>query len=201
MADVTSSLGEEILRAYRGQFEELLRSTGRENIEGLLAWLSEETDFYIAPASQNIHGAFDGGLLVHSMNVYKLLANFNKNIKYEREDSLIIAGLLHDVCKVNFYTKGVRNVKTPGKREWTEQMVYQIEDTFPMGHGEKSVYLLMKHIALTDEEAIAIRWHMNGYDDTARSYVGGMTQANAYRTYPLAPALAIADMYATYFAD
>ena len=183
------------------EFIGLLQSTGRENIDNLITWLQEETDFFIAPASTAMHGAYECGLLVHSMNVYKLLLNFNKNIKCEREDSLIIAGLLHDLCKVNFYTKGVRNVKTPGKREWVEKEIYQIEDSLPLGHGEKSIYMIMKHILLTDEEAMAIRWHMGGYDDAARSYIGGRTQAAAFQTYPLAPALSIADMYATYFAD
>ncbi len=194
-------LGDEKREELEGLFEELLLSTDRDGADTLLEWLREETDFFTAPASTAGHCSYDGGLLVHSINVYKLLNNFNKNIKCEREDSIVVAGLLHDVCKVNFYTKGVRNVKTPGKREWTEQEVYQIEDMLPMGHGEKSVYLLMRHIRLTDEEALAIRWHMGGYDDAARSYIGGMTQSRAFQTYPLAPALAIADMYATYFAD
>jgi len=141
----------------KNEFGGLLLSTKREGIENLLAWL-DGTDFYSAPASTSKHGAYEGGLLNHSMNVYKLLVNFNKNIKCEREDSLIIAGLLHDVCKTNMYIKGIKNVKTPGKREWTEKEVYMIEDELPIGHGEKSVYLLMKHIDLTEEEAIAIRW-------------------------------------------
>ena len=180
------------------EFQRLLQSTGREGMDSLIAWL-DTTDFYTAPASTANHGAYEGGLLKHSMNVYRLLVNFNKNIKCGREDSLVIAGLLHDVCKTDFYVRGVRNVKEDG--HWVEKEVYQIEDALPIGHGEKSVYLLMKHIALTDEEAVAIRWHMSGYDDAARSYIGGVTQSRAFQKYPLAPGLAIADMYATYFAD
>ncbi len=197
----TQSLSEKKREELQASFEELLVSAQRENMDRLMRWLSEDSDFYTAPASTNGHGSFAGGLLLHSMNVYKLLANFNKNIKCEREDSLIIAGLLHDVCKTNMYITGVKNVKTPGKREWTEKEVYMIEDSLPMGHGEKSLYLLMHHIELTDEEAMAIRWHMGGFDDAARAYIGGITQSAAYKKYPLAPALAIADMYATYFAD
>lgn len=186
------------MEELKSEFRELLLQTGREGIENLLAWL-DETDFYTAPASTASHGAYEGGLLNHSMNVYKVLKNFNKNIKCEREDSLVIAGLLHDVCKINLYVKGVKNVKVDGR--WMEKEVYMIEDNLPIGHGEKSVYMLMKHIDLTEEEAIAIRWHMSGYDDAARSYIGGRTQSNAFGKYPLAPGLAIADMYATYFAD
>ncbi len=198
---MSQSISEEKKAELVKEYEALLLSTGRENIQSLLSWLRAESDFYSAPASTNGHCAYDGGLLVHSLNVYKLLQNFNKNIKCEREDSLIVVGLLHDICKANFYSKGVRNVKTPGKREWTEKEVYEIADTFPFGHGEKSVFMIMKHIQLTEEEAISIRWHMGGYDDAARSYIGGITQANAFREYKLAPALAIADMYATYFAE
>ena len=194
-------ISQELIEEQKKEFRELLLETGRENMDSLLAWLEEETDFYSAPASTNNHGAFDGGLLIHSLNVYKILKNFNKMIKCEREDSIVIAGLLHDVCKTNFYTREIRNVKTPGKREWNEKEVYAINDELPFGHGEKSVFLLMRHIRLTEEEAIAIRWHMGGYDDAARSYIGGRTQSNAFQTYRLAPARAIADMYATYFAD
>ena len=109
--------------------------------------------------------------------------------------------MLHDLCKTNFYTKQIRNVKIPGERRWEEVEVYAIEDTLPLGHGEKSVYMAMKHIDLTDEEAMAIRWHMGGYDDAARAYVGGMAQAAAFTKYPLAAALSIADMYDTYIID
>ena len=55
--------------------------------------------------------------------------------------------------------------------------------------------------ALTDDELLAIRWHMSGYDDAARAYSGGMAQGAAFGRYPLAVATAIADMYVTYFMD
>ncbi len=190
-----------IQEKYIAEFEELLRSTEREGVENLIQWIREETDFYSAPASTKGHGSFEGGLLVHSLSVYRLLGNFSKNIKEVNPASVIIVGLLHDLCKVNFYIKTVRNVKIPGERRWEEVQGYGIEDSMPLGHGEKSVYMAMKHIDLTDEEAMAIRWHMSGYDDAARGYVGGMAQSAAYRMYPLAAAVAIADMYDTYIID
>lgn len=202
---MNKGLSEQKRGELKNEFKELLFSTERDNIEGLWNWLENGTDFFTAPASMKNHGDYDGGLLVHSLNVYKLLKNFTKNIGFKREDSLIIAGLLHDVCKTNFYKKGKKNVKVEneitGRAEWIEQEIYVTDDSFPMGHGEKSVFLLMRHIALTDDEAMAIRWHMGGYDDAARAYIGGKAQSEAYCEYPLAPALAIADMYATYFAD
>ncbi|HEX3027625.1 MAG TPA: hydrolase, partial [Clostridia bacterium] len=84
---------------------------------------------------------------------------------------------------------------------WEEEESYAVEDQLPMGHGEKSVYLAMKFIRLTDGEALAIRWHMGGYDDAVRSFGSGRAQSNAYRAYPLAAALNIADMYVSYIIN
>ncbi len=194
-------MAEDIIVKYKEKYIQLLKDTEREGIDGLINWLENETDFFTAPASSKTHGAYDGGLLVHSLSVCSVLKNFSKNIPDVREDSIVLVALLHDLCKANFYVKGVRNVKIPGERRWEEVPVYNIEDSFPFGHGEKSVYLAMKYIDLTEEEALAIRWHMSGYDDAARSYASGMSQAAAYRKYPLAAALAIADMYETYILD
>lgn len=195
------SLPPDKIESLKQEFVELLTSTKRPGVERLLEWLENETDFYTAPASTQYHGAYAGGLLLHSMSVYKYLKNFTKTLENVKEDSLIIAGLLHDLCKVNFFTKQVRNVKIPGEKRWEEEESYGIEDQLPMGHGEKSVYLAMRYVALTDEEAIAIRWHMGGYDDAARAYIGGRAQSNAYRAYPMAAALNIADMYVTYIVQ
>lgn len=193
------SLAPEKQAALKNEFIDLLKGTGRPGIGELIEWL-EQTDFYTAPASSQFHGAFDGGLLVHSISVYKYLKNFTKSLEVS-EESIRIIGLLHDLCKVNFFTKQIRNVKVPGERRWEEEESYAIDDTLPMGHGEKSVYLAMKYISLTDEEALAIRWHMGGYDDAARAYIGGKAQSNAYRAYPVAAALNIADMYVTYLLN
>ena len=197
----TNVLSAKQLENYKQEFKNTLLCADRDGLVDFLNWLEDETDFFTAPASTKTHGAFEGGLVTHSLNVYKLLKNFSKNIPDLSEDSVIITGLLHDVCKVNFYKKTVRNVKIPGEKRWVEEEGYAIEDTFPMGHGEKSVFLIQRYIPLEDEEAMAIRWHMSGYDDAARAYAGGMAQSNAYDKYPLAAATAIADMYATYFCD
>jgi len=183
------------------EYLDLLKKTGRKGIDELCDWLENETDFFTAPASTKGHGGFEGGLVLHSLNVYKLLKNFTKQIEDVKEESLIIVGLLHDLCKANFYKKTVKNVKIPGEKRWVEEEGYVIEDSFPMGHGEKSLFLAQRYIDLTDEEAMSIRWHMSGYDDAARSYAGGMAQSAAFERYPLAVSCAIADMYTTYFLD
>jgi hypothetical protein len=191
----------EKLITLKEEFVSLLRSTGREGVEDLIDWLEKETDFFTAPASTQFHGAYEGGLLAHSLAVYKLLKNFAKTLKNVSEESLIIIGLLHDICKANFFVKQTKNVKIPGEKRWEEIQGFGIEDAFPFGHGEKSVYLAMKHIKLTDEEAIAIRWHMGGYDDAVHSYIGSRTQSSAYKMYPLAAALNIADMYVSHILN
>lgn len=56
----------------KAEFLNLLRSTNRDGIENLIEWL-ESTDFFTAPASTKYHGAYPGGLLQHSINVYNRL--------------------------------------------------------------------------------------------------------------------------------
>jgi len=85
-----------------------------------------------------------------------------------------------------------RNVKNEETGKWEKKPYYAVEDQFPYGHGEKSVYLIRKHMKLTDEEAMAIRWHMGGFDDGSKSC------GAAFAQYPLALHLHIADMQATY---
>lgn len=195
---VIPSLPPEKFEELKGEFIDLLLSTDRPGVDHLIEWLENETDFFTAPASSQFHGAFEGGLLLHSISVYKYLKNFTKTLPDIKEDTVIIAALLHDLCKANFFIKQIRNVKIPGEKRWEEEESYGIEDHLPMGHGEKSVFLAMRHVLLTDEEALAIRWHMGGYDDAARSFISGRSQSDAYRVYPLAAALNIADMYVTY---
>lgn len=44
----------------------------REGADKLLEFLSKR-DFFTAPASTKYHSAFDGGLVLHSLNVYHCL--------------------------------------------------------------------------------------------------------------------------------
>ena len=176
------------------QFIELLKSTNREGIENLLAFL-EKTDFYVAPASTKYHGAYKGGLLEHSMKVYEILKEKIKNEKLDvKEDTIIISALLHDICKLNFYKVDYRNAKNE-KGEWEKVPYYTIDDTTPYGHGEKSVMMISEYIKLTNEEKYAIRWHM-GFTEPKELYG---TIGQAYKKYPLALLLFEADLESTYF--
>ncbi|MEN6565893.1 MAG: HD domain-containing protein [Veillonellales bacterium] len=179
------------------QFTNLLRTTKREGIEELLCYL-ETTDFYTAPASTRYHGAVKSGLLAHSLAVCNRIMN---RIKYQQDDdkmcSAVLVALLHDICKANFYAVSSRNVKDDVTGKWHKEPYYTVEDQLPMGHGEKSLYIVMKYIKLSDEEAAAIRWHMGFSDEAFKG--GSYAVSNAMDKYPLVVALHIADLEATYF--
>ena len=178
------------------RFIELLRTTNREGIEDLIKFL-ENSDFFKAPASTKFHGDYEGGLLEHSLKVYDILCNKMNHLDIELKvsnETLIIAALLHDICKVNFYKLDYRNVKNE-KGIWEKVPYYTIEDTIPYGHGEKSVMMLTEYIKLTPEEKYAIRWHM-GFSEPKESY---MTLGQAMKKYPLIILLNESDLEATYF--
>ena len=179
----------------------LLRSAKRENIPSLISWL-EKSDFFTAPASTRFHGSYKGGLAEHSLNVYKCLLELSSNLPYGFQnfnfDSIVICGLLHDVCKINFYKESLRNKKNE-QGQWIQVPFYEVEDQDPYGHGEKSVMLIEKYIDLLDEERYSIRWHMGGFDESIKG--GSYAIGKAYEKYPFALALHMADMMATYILE
>lgn len=189
-------MDKEAQKRLADDFVELLRTTNRDGIEELIRYLQEETDFFTAPASTKYHGAFAGGLLMHSINVCAEL-RLDPNSKVYPTETLIIVALLHDICKANCYRTEKRNVKEYGG--WVEKQIYVFEDELPLGHGEKSLYLASKFIKLSDEEAAAIRWHMGAFDNAFRGGDRGLNAA--YEKYPLAVMLHLADMRATYLVE
>ena len=106
----------------------LLRITGRKGIEDLITYL-ETTDFYEAPASTRYHNSKPGGLLEHSLNVYRALKELNGYCGLYDNETLVIVSLLHDICKIGFYTSIMRNVKKDGK--WVQEPYYMVDDTSP----------------------------------------------------------------------
>lgn len=176
------------------QFKALFRAwVKRPGAEELLEWL-ESTDFFEAPASTKFHGAYPGGLLEHSLNVCRELleSDVNKSVSTE---SLVICGLLHDVCKAGVYHPETKRRRDPDTGRWEDYQGYTFRDPFPFGHGEKSVCLIARFIGLTKEEALAIRWHMGAYDDSARG--GSRALSAAMAVSPLVYELHAADMRAS----
>lgn len=172
----------------------------RYGFERLLQWI-ENSDFYTAPASTRFHGNYECGLLEHSLNVYDALRELiNIHAKYRiSAESLAIVALFHDLCKANYYTVSSRNVKDDKTGQWRKEPFYKVEDQYPIGHGEKSVIILMKHMKLTDDEIYAIRFHMGGFDSAVKGGDGSVSKA--YEISPLAVLLHLADMTASYLME
>lgn len=155
------------------QFVDILAATGRKGIDQVLQIL-EESGFFEAPASSKFHLSCKGGLLQHSLNVYEA-ASFLRDQVVQREpeldnqlpqNSVAICALLHDVCKTDIYKEGILSRKN-ADGYWEKYVGYQVDYTagMPLGHGEKSVILLLSWgLELTPEEILAIRWHMNAWD-------------------------------------
>lgn len=184
---------------FIGIFRENIK---REGADKLLEYLTAKCDFFISPASTRFHGAFDGGLALHSLNVYHCLKDYLSRTRVKEvykmsysEETVAIVALLHDLCKTDTYKRDFRNVKNESG-VWERVPTYRTEDELPYGHGEKSVYMISGFMRLTREEAMAIRWHM-GFSGTEDNNLVG----RALEKYPLAFALATADMEATYFLE
>ena len=178
------------------QFITLLNQIERPGID-ILADFLEESDFYTAPCSTKYHLSVPGGLVKHSINVFKLLALKNKHYKLDiDQETILVCGLLHDICKVNFYGTDFRNVKNDQTGQWERKQIYIVKDQFPMGHGEKSVILLQRYINLTFDEQLAIRWHMGAFTDGFDSYALSNAYHAACKESKLVTALFTADVEA-----
>ena len=207
------------MRDHSEEFKRVFQSEiKRPGADKLLAWL-ESTDFFTAPASSRHHLAHPGGLVEHSINVYtwaKMLIeahSYGIGAEFDAE-SVAIAALLHDICKVHYYEPTWKNQKTydegavaaaprylvkhdqGGDFIWETVQGYIVNEQFTYGHGEKSVYLIQKHMELTDEEAVAIRFHMGSWQDGEKANASA-----AFKTNSLAFWLHVADEAATFLTE
>lgn len=189
--------------SYQEQFIEIFeREVKRTGADKMLDYL-KTTDFFTAPASTKFHLACPTGLVQHSLNVYYRLKELVENEKSEwakniSQESIAVCGLLHDICKADFYTVDYKNVKQPDG-SWEKVPYYTVSDTLPYGHGEKSVYIINGFMRLTREEAMAINWHMGGYDERAQG--GSHTIAAAQEKFPLVVMMQVADLMASYLDE
>lgn len=190
--------------SFREEFTKIYQENiSRKGSEQLLQYLlSDECDFFTAPASTRYHGAYEGGLAEHSLNVYYCLKDYLSRtrctdiygFKYS-DESIAVTALLHDMCKVNIYKTDYRNAKNENG-VWEKVPYYTIEDDLPYGHGEKSVYMISGFMRLTRDESFAIRYHMGFSGNEDKGSVG-----KAFEMFPLAFAMSVADMEATYFLE
>lgn len=184
---------------FKEEFIEIYtQNIKREGSKELLEWL-QKTDFFTAPASTKFHCACEQGLVMHSLSVYHTLMEKHFDPEKDNAESFAICALLHDLCKAQFYKVSTRNVKNDETGQWEKKPYYSVDDVFPYGHGEKSVFLIERFMRLKTSEAMAIRWHMGGFDDSARS--GSFSISLAYEKYPIAVKLHLADLESTYLRE
>lgn len=141
----------------------------REGHVQLMEWLLS-TDFFTAPASTRFHGAHEGGLVLHSLNVYSQLKKLCKWYECDASDeSIAIVALFHDLCKVGVYKTEMRWRKDKNN-QWEQYPTYRFEEDFAYGgHGAKSVFLVQSFMRLAPDEAAAINCHMGQWDATTYS--------------------------------
>lgn len=191
-------------------FIELLKSTNRPGIDNLIDWLCNKSDFFTAPSSTIYHCNYPGGLCQHSLNVYYAAKKFlpvyqelclpEKGANNITEDNIKICALLHDLCKTNYYAQVEKWKKTDDNSRWIKYFTYTIDDKFPMGHGEKSVFMIMQlGVQLTGIEMLSIKHHMAISDIGAwiSNYQKPAMQ-KSFDTYPLCVLIAQADYFASY---
>lgn len=203
-------LDKDMIQKNKEEFKNLVLTIDRNNanIEGLLETL-ENSDFFIAPASTKYHGAFEGGLCRHSLDVYLILDNLihMNNLEYDRT-SIIITSLFHDISKMNYYETTYMNKKVysdngskydaGGKYDWVSEKGYKtidVKNRFIYGnHEQTSEYMIRRFIPLTLEESISILHHHGGmgFDSTQ------LDISLIYQKYPLALMLHLADMTCAY---
>jgi len=181
--------------ALEKEFKDIVATTiHRDGIDKLMYWIST-TDFFVAPSSTRYHGAEPGGLVAHSIAVYKRLKAMQED---EDDESIAIAALFHDICKADMYKQSFRNVKNDVTGKWEKVTCYEIEEKgIPLGHGEKSMFILMNFIKLTDDEVAAIRWHM-GFS-VAENQFEKPSLTRAMQMYKLVLKLQTADSQAAFW--
>lgn len=192
------------LNALKDQFVQLYKKNiTRPGSDRLLEYLlSDSSDFFTAPASTRYHGAYEGGLCEHSINVFECLKSYLERERVKdtygldyTDESIAIVALLHDLCKINLYRTSFRNAKND-IGVWEKVPYFEFHDTLPYGHGEKSVYIISGFMRLTREEAFAIRWHMGFSGEENKNTIG-----KALEMFPLALATHIADMESTFLIE
>lgn len=171
----------------------LLLSTGRENIGSLIKEL-ELNSFFESPASTRFHGCYAGGLAKHSLGVYNLLCAYDESLKLNTlKDSLIIAALLHDVCKIGAY---IGHAKP-----------YSFNKAQPAGHAKLSISRIKEFITLTELEEKMILYHMGiyglvefqdpGKEDRGEYTLRNESMANAWYHHPIVKVMYFCDEIAT----
>ena len=193
----------------KDRFISILRATGRTGVENVITKLSE-LGFFEAPASTVFHLNYEGGLLQHSLNVYdEAMVITRQQIEFRPEmaeklplERVTVAALLHDICKAEIYKEALKWRKD-NEGKWESYNSYEVDySSLPLGHGEKSVIRLLQWgMELTDEEMLAIRWHMGPWELAFQSNDAKGNSNAAKNKTPLCSVIGAADGLATFVLE
>ncbi len=201
----------EQIQANKERYIELCRThIERAGIDGVLKMLERDNcDFYTAPTSTKFHLNEPGGLCLHSINVFETAMTLREHVlkpaieqgtspfeMLPTVESVAISTLFHDFCKINLYHEAEKFKKDENDR-WVKYIGYNVEDGFPFGHGEKSCFLIERFMRLTNEELLAIRWHMGMFDIGEQGSSSRFSFYRAMDMYPLVSLVHSADMLAS----
>ena len=197
-------MDKEELKKVKARIIELLKSCEIEDMDYFLEEL-EKSGYFTAPASMKNHLCFEGGLMCHSLNVCEAALTLKKTFMAERPDifekisdaSIIVASLLHDMCKSDLYYRKRNAAMEFGQAEFGTD-----SGTLPIGHGEKSVVMLLQMgLGLTDAEICAIRWHMGSWSVNQADSEERNNFRAAEKRYPLVTLIQLADTIASKFTE
>ncbi len=139
----------------------------KESVEAMLESIGDR--YFSCPAStkEDYHGAYPGGLVMHSVEQTKLLMKMHSALSIDDEDvsksSLILCGLFHDIGKIGTLD-GVpqyivqddewRRNKLGEMYKWNEELKDGLT------HAQRSVRILMQSsVKLSNQEYDSILHH------------------------------------------
>lgn len=127
-----------------------------DEFDSFIDFIENKTTWLTSPASTKYHLNIKKGLLIHSVGVAYTLLEIKAALMPQLDnESCIICALFHDVGKLGFPQKPLYLKKGND--------YYYNPDLTTMGLGTRSLYLISKHITLSDDEAQAIAYHDGQY--------------------------------------
>lgn len=157
------------------KFESLVKKhCGTDRQEAIGRLLDHYGDrFAIAPASSRIehHSCFPGGLVHHSLKVFRIAARLVDALEYDISvESLAICALFHDFGKVGTRDEDKYTEQTS---QWHREhgMLYVCNPNVMFTHAQQSVYNLMEFgVQLDNNEAASIYYHDGQYVEENKNF-------------------------------
>lgn len=208
----------QILGYYLNEFavpylEAVGSAAAREEVAAFQSYLSEWSDFYVAPCSTKYHLCRDQGLVEHTIHVLMQMLWLTLPATRQQLGACVLAAIGHDLCKCNVYRKQYKPKKVylnngeeapaaafikedaGGRFYWADSWYYEFSDAMPFGHGRKSAHMLLGFFPKLGADVYsAVDGHM-GDPDANSNYMA------LFAENPLALNLHIADVLATYIDE